>query len=52
MKKRGFKTVHIIGFGDNHGEICGGIVGNVMDYAGRHIYIDKDGFIVFTEQNR
>ena len=51
-KKRGLQSVIIIGFGDNSGNVCGGRIGNTMDYEGRHININKEDFIVFTEQNR
>ena len=51
-KKAGFNGAFIIEFGDNHGDICGGDVGNLMDYEGRTISINKPDFIVYTEQNR
>lgn len=51
-KENGFTGVVTIGFGDNHGEICGGRVGTTMDYEGRSISIDDDSFIVFTKQDR
>lgn len=50
--KNGFRSVFVVGFGDNHGEICGDKIGYLMDYEGRHIRINKPDFIVFTEQNR
>lgn len=52
LAKRGFRTVHTISFGDNHGNISGEGVGEVMDYEGRNIYINKEDFVVFTEQDR
>jgi len=51
-KKRGLTSVINIGFGDNHGDISGGELGNCMDYEGRYISINNNDFIVFTEQNR
>ena len=51
-KKRGLTSGIIIDFGDNHGVICGGRIGNTMDYAGRYTHIDKKDFLVFTRQNR
>jgi len=51
-KERGLTSVIKVGFGDNHGEISGDIVGCTMDYRGRHIRIDESDFIVVTEQNR
>jgi hypothetical protein len=50
-KDKGFKAIEI-GFGDNHGFICGGPVGETMDYEGRKLFINEDDFIVFTEQDR
>jgi len=50
--KKGLTDVAVIGFGDNHGHISGGDVGYAMDYEGRNISIEKDDFMVFTEQNR
>ena len=52
IKEKGLTTVLMVGFGDNHGEVCGGRVGNAMDYAGREIGIDNEDLVVFTEQNR
>lgn len=52
LKKSGFTTVVEIDFGDNHGDVCGGVVGYLMDYEGRNIYINKPDFVVWTEQNR
>ena len=50
--RRGLKNVVIIGFGDNHGQICGCHVGLAMDYEGRKIEIEESDFFVFTKQNR
>lgn len=50
--KNGLCSVLKIGFGDNHGEICGGNVGNTMDYAGRSIQMNEDDLVIVTEQNR
>jgi hypothetical protein len=50
--KAGFTKALIINFGDNHGDVCGGDVGNTMDYEGRNIHINKPDLIVTTEQNR
>lgn len=50
--KKEFKSVLIIDFGDNHGNISGGNVGYCMDYEGRDISINKPDLIVMTEQNR
>ncbi len=52
LKEKGFETTVTIGFGDNHGEVCGGLVGTTMDYAGRNIDLDTDDLVVWTEQNR
>jgi hypothetical protein len=52
LKSKGFKYVTEIGFGDNHGSVQGEGVGDIMDYAGRSIDIDKEDFVVWTEQNR
>jgi hypothetical protein len=52
LKKKGFKYVTEIGFGDNHGEVQGVGVGDIMDYAGRHIDMEKEDLAVWTEQNR
>ena len=52
LKEDRFTTVHVIGFGDNDGDVCGTDVGVVMDYEGRNIYINKHDFYVVTEQNR
>lgn len=52
LVNKGFKTIFQIGFGDNHGEIQGGLIGTTMDYAGREININKDDFVIFTEQDR
>jgi len=49
-KSKGLNSVLQIGFGDNHGDVCGGDVGTVMDYEGRHIRINKDDFVVITEK--
>lgn len=51
-KEKGLVSVFKIGFGDNHGEICGGRIGCTMDCAGSRISIDDDDLIVMTEQNR
>ena len=51
-KRRGLTSGIVIDFGDNHGVVCGGRIGNTMDYAGRYTHIDKKDFIVYTEQNR
>jgi hypothetical protein len=51
-KEKGLCNMIRIDIGDNDGAISGGIVGNVMDYRGRHINIDKKDFRVFTRQNR
>ena len=51
-KEKGLNKVLVVEFGDNHGHIQGGDVGNAMDYEGRNIDIDEKDFIVFTEQNR
>lgn len=51
-KKKGLNSVLVIGFGDNHGQVCGGDVGMCMDYEGRRIDIDESDFKVITEQNR
>jgi len=51
-KGKGLDKVLVIDFGDNHGVISGGDLGNAMDYEGRYIKIDEDDFVVFTEQNR
>ena len=51
-KKRNLVSVLKIGFGDNDGEISGGNVGTTMDYEGRHINIEENDFVIFTEQNR
>jgi hypothetical protein len=50
-KENDFKALEI-GFGDNHGEVCGGYVGYTMDYAGRSIRIEEEDLIVYTEQDR
>jgi len=50
-KKKNMKSL-VIGFGDNHGEVCGTPVAFAMDYEGRNIKIDKPDLIVYTEQNR
>lgn len=52
LKEKGFTTVHVVEFGDHHGHVSGGAVGNIMDYAGRDINMAKEDFVVFTEQNR
>lgn len=52
LKKKGFRYVTEIGFGDNHGEVQGVGVGDIMDYAGRHIDMEKDDLAIWTEQNR
>jgi hypothetical protein len=52
LNKKGFKIIYVIGFGDSHGEISGSGVGEVMDYEGRAININKPDFVVYTEQNR
>ena len=52
LEKKGFKYVNEIGFGDNHGDVCGGKVGYAMDYDGRSINLSEDDFVVMTEQNR
>ena len=51
-KSKGLGNAVVIGFGDNDGHVCGTDVGQVMDYQGRHIEIDKDDLIVFTAQER
>lgn len=51
-RQRGLNSVIIIGFGDNDGEISGGKVGNLMDYAGRHINLSTPEIMVVTEQDR
>lgn len=51
-RERGLNNLIIIDMGDHSGEIQGGLVGNVMDYRGRDIHIDKEDFMVFTRQNR
>ena len=51
-QRRGLKGVVEIEFGDNHGNIEGGKIGNLMDYEGRNIHIGKSDFIVTTEQRR
>jgi hypothetical protein len=51
-KEKGLTKVFVIGFGDNDGEICGGIIGPTMDYEGRNINIDDDDLMILTEQNR
>jgi len=45
-------VVFTIDFGDNHGNVSGGTIGNIMDYEGRNISIKKPDFVVFTGQNR
>ena len=52
IKEKGLLSTFTIGFGDNHGEICGGRIGYTMDYRGRHISINDSGLLVTTEQNR
>ena len=52
MKKDGFTSVAVIGFGDNHGDITGNAVGMIMDYEGRYIHINHRDFRVRTFQNR
>ena len=52
IKKNGLDHAIQIGFGDNHGEVCGGDIGYSMDYEGRSIHILEKDFAVFTEQNR
>jgi Icc-related predicted phosphoesterase len=52
LKKKGFKTVAVIGFGDSHGLVSGMDVGSIMDYEGRYIHINKPDFVVYTDQNR
>lgn len=52
LKQQGFTTVHVIDFGDNHGDIMGVGVGDIMDYAGRDINMRKDDLVIWTEQNR
>ena len=52
IKKRGLKSVVVIGFGDNHGDIQGGNLGYAMDYDGRYIDINNNDLVVFTELNR
>jgi len=51
-KSNGATHLIMIEFGDNHGDVCGGLVGNTMDYEGRYIDIDDNDFQVFTIQNR
>lgn len=51
-KERGLISTLVIGFGDNNGEISGGLVGTTMDYFGRSIDLDRDDFVILTEQNR
>lgn len=51
-KKRGLRNLIRIDMGDHEGAISGGLVGNVMDYRGRYINIDKKDFRIFTRQNR
>ena len=51
-KRLGLTGVLKIGFGDNHGEVCGGNVGTTMDYEGREIEVNDKDLIIFTEQNR
>jgi hypothetical protein len=41
-----------VSFGDNEGDFAGGNIGNIMDYEGRLININEDGFSYTTEQNR
>ena len=52
LRSLGFTQALVVGFGDNHGDIEGGNVGNAMDYEGREIRIDDDDFKLRTEQNR
>jgi hypothetical protein len=52
LASKGLDKCIKIDFGDNHGEIEGGIIGTVMDYEGRMISINKPDLVVFTEQNR
>ena len=52
LKEKGLTHCVEIGFGDNHGDICGGDIGNLMDYEGRNISISNNEFAVFTIQNR
>ena len=51
-KEKGLTKAFVIGFGDNEGEICGGSVGQIMDYEGRNINIDDDDLMILTESNR
>ena len=52
LKDSGFAHVFVIAFGDNDGDVSGGLMGNIMDYDGRHIVISKDDIFLYTEQNR
>jgi hypothetical protein len=45
-------NIWTIGFGDNHGDVCGYGVGVIMDYEGRNIYINKNDFVVYAKLNR
>lgn len=47
-----FKNMILIDFGDNHGDVSGGMSGHTMDYEGRYINIKKEDLIIFTKQNR
>jgi len=51
-ESQGFDWRIEVGFGDNQGDYCGGALGNIMDYEGRHINISEPGFRYKTEQNR
>ena len=48
-KKRGLTSTIKISFGDNHGSICGGRIGNTMDFEGRKIDINKEDFIFYPD---
>lgn len=52
IQKKGLTTAITIGFGDNHGEISGPGIGEIMDYEGRNISLNKDDFAIYIEQNR
>ncbi len=51
-KKIGLNSYLEIEFGDNDGHICGGRIGDTMDYEGRHIRLSNDEIMLLTDGMR
>jgi len=50
IEKAQFQNWYIeVSFGDNHGDFCGGALGNIMDYGGQHIEVNEPIFKYSTK---